>query len=108
VISIQNFGSTNCLICRLVCYSYPKHDHAPYDHDLYWIILSIEITNFIGIVGHRLSKICSLYVYCRYHMGSVAFGSLLIAICQLIRIILEYLDRKLKGSENPVAKCFVK
>lgn len=44
----------------------------------------------------------------RYHLGSLAFGSLIIAICQLIRVFLEYLDHKLKGSENPVAKFFLK
>lgn len=40
----------------------------------------------------------------RYHTGSIAFGSLLIAIIQLIRIILEYIDHKLKGKENRVVK----
>lgn len=44
----------------------------------------------------------------RYHLGSLAFGSLIIAIVQLIRVFLEYLDHKLKGSENPVAKFFLK
>ncbi|XP_025113577.1 LOW QUALITY PROTEIN: choline transporter-like protein 4 [Pomacea canaliculata] len=44
----------------------------------------------------------------RYHLGSLAFGSLLIAIVQLIRVFLEYLDSKLKASENPVAKFFLK
>lgn len=31
-----------------------------------------------------------------YHMGSVAFGSFIIAVIQLIRFLLEYLDRKTK------------
>ncbi|KAJ9522324.1 hypothetical protein QJQ45_008201 [Haematococcus lacustris] len=31
-----------------------------------------------------------------YHLGSVAFGSIIIAIIQLIRFILDYLDRKTK------------
>uniref|UniRef100_A0A0B7B198 Choline transporter-like protein n=1 Tax=Arion vulgaris TaxID=1028688 RepID=A0A0B7B198_9EUPU len=44
----------------------------------------------------------------RYHLGSLAFGSLLIAIVQLIRALLEYLDHKLKGSENPVASFLLK
>ncbi|VDI31412.1 Hypothetical predicted protein [Mytilus galloprovincialis] len=43
-----------------------------------------------------------------YHLGSLAFGSLIIAIIQIIRVLLEYVDGKLKGSENPVAKFFVK
>ncbi|CAH1786106.1 unnamed protein product [Owenia fusiformis] len=44
----------------------------------------------------------------RYHLGSLAFGSLLIAIIQMIRVALEYLDAKLKGSENRIAKFFMK
>ncbi|KAG8429179.1 hypothetical protein GDO86_018119, partial [Hymenochirus boettgeri] len=36
----------------------------------------------------------------RYHTGSLAFGSLILAIVQLIRIMLEYLDHKLKGADN--------
>ncbi|XP_076436398.1 choline transporter-like protein 2 [Babylonia areolata] len=44
----------------------------------------------------------------RYHLGSLAFGSLLIALVQLVRSFLEYLDRKLKSSENKVAKFILK
>ncbi|CAG2231422.1 SLC44A2_4_5 [Mytilus edulis] len=44
----------------------------------------------------------------RYHLGSLAFGSLIIAIIQIIRVLLEYVDGKLKGSENAVAKFFLK
>lgn len=44
----------------------------------------------------------------RYHLGSLAFGSLIIAIVQMIRVLLEYVDAKLKGKENPVAKFFIK
>ncbi|OXB82199.1 UNVERIFIED_CONTAM: hypothetical protein H355_009078 [Colinus virginianus] len=36
----------------------------------------------------------------RYHTGSLAFGALILAIVQLIRVILEYLDHKLKGTQN--------
>ncbi|XP_059157346.1 choline transporter-like protein 2 isoform X2 [Physella acuta] len=45
----------------------------------------------------------SFYRSLRYHMGSLAFGSLIVAIIQLIRALLEYVNRKLKGSENRVA-----
>ncbi|XP_041370710.1 choline transporter-like protein 2 [Gigantopelta aegis] len=50
----------------------------------------------------------SLWRTVRYHLGSIAFGSLIIAIIQLIRIFLEYLDHKLKGAENAVARFFLK
>ncbi|ORZ40239.1 plasma-membrane choline transporter-domain-containing protein [Catenaria anguillulae PL171] len=39
----------------------------------------------------------------RYSLGSLAFGSLLIAITQLIRIILAYVQRQLRNTNNKVA-----
>ncbi|KAM7388355.1 hypothetical protein PAMP_024533 [Pampus punctatissimus] len=36
----------------------------------------------------------------RYHTGSLAFGSLILAVVQMVRLVLEYLDQKLKGSQN--------
>ncbi|XP_060069789.1 choline transporter-like protein 2 [Ylistrum balloti] len=44
----------------------------------------------------------------RYHLGSLAFGSFILAVVALIRVILEYLDHKLGGRENVVAKFVVK
>lgn len=46
----------------------------------------------------------------RYHMGSLAFGSLLIAIVQLLRIICEYVDAKTKGlqDKNRLVKILIK
>ncbi|XP_071656835.1 choline transporter-like protein 2 isoform X1 [Patagioenas fasciata] len=40
----------------------------------------------------------------RYHTGSLAFGSLILAIIQVIRVILEYLDHRLKAANNKLAK----
>ncbi|XP_065169791.1 choline transporter-like 2 isoform X2 [Atheta coriaria] len=40
----------------------------------------------------------------RYHIGTLAFGSLIIAICRMIRAILEYVDHKLKKYDNAVTK----
>uniref|UniRef100_A0A8D0GD73 Choline transporter-like protein n=2 Tax=Sphenodon punctatus TaxID=8508 RepID=A0A8D0GD73_SPHPU len=40
----------------------------------------------------------------RYHTGSLAFGSLILAIVQIIRVLLEYLDHRLKAAENRFAK----
>ncbi|XP_073332474.1 choline transporter-like protein 5-B [Pagrus major] len=40
----------------------------------------------------------------RYHTGSLAFGSLILAVVQMARIVLEYLDHKLKGSQNACAR----
>lgn len=44
----------------------------------------------------------------RYHLGSLAFGSLIIAVVQLVRVILDYIDYKLRDSNNKVAKFMLK
>ena len=36
--------------------------------------------------------------FIRYHTGSLAFGAAIIAIVQFIRAVLEYIDRKVKGT----------
>ncbi|KAM6956935.1 choline transporter-like protein 2 isoform 2-T2 [Aplochiton taeniatus] len=40
----------------------------------------------------------------RYHTGSLAFGSLILSIIQIIRVLLEYLDHKLQGAQNKCTK----
>ncbi|KAJ2946563.1 hypothetical protein O0L34_g12617 [Tuta absoluta] len=42
-----------------------------------------------------------------YHLGTVAFGSLIIAIVRVIRVILEYIDHKLKKFDNPLTRCIL-
>ena len=44
----------------------------------------------------------------RYHMGSVAFGAALIAICQLIRVLFEYYRRKIQSmTKNACVRCLL-
>ncbi|XP_062311188.1 choline transporter-like protein 5-A isoform X2 [Osmerus eperlanus] len=40
----------------------------------------------------------------RYHTGSLAFGALLLAVVQLVRVLLEYLDQKLRCSTSAPAR----
>ena len=42
-----------------------------------------------------------------YHLGTLAFGSLIIAIIRVIRAMIEYVDHKLKQyhQDNPFVKC---
>ncbi|KAK3925681.1 Choline transporter-like protein 1 [Frankliniella fusca] len=47
----------------------------------------------------------SFYNLVRYHLGSVAFGSLLIAIVQMARAVLAWIQARLKGSDNDISKC---
>ncbi|XP_050674068.1 choline transporter-like 2 isoform X2 [Leptidea sinapis] len=48
-----------------------------------------------------------IYRTLRYHLGTVAFGALIIAIVQVIRVILEYIDRKVKKFDNPLTRCIM-
>ncbi len=43
----------------------------------------------------------------RYHLGTLAFGSLIISVIRMIRIMIEYVQEKLKesGEDSKVAKC---
>lgn len=45
-------------------------------------------------------SVCNRSGFPRYHTGSLAFGSLILAIVQVIRVTLEYLDHRLKGTET--------
>ncbi|XP_051930052.1 choline transporter-like protein 5 [Hippocampus zosterae] len=40
----------------------------------------------------------------RFHIGSLALGALILSLVQMIRIGLEYLDQKLKGSQTAFAR----
>jgi len=43
----------------------------------------------------------------RYHLGTLAFGSLILSFVRILRLILEYVEDKLKeyGEDNPLVKC---
>merc|ERR1719462_74281 len=43
-----------------------------------------------------------------YHLGTVAFGSLILAIIRTIKTILEYIEKKCKKFNNDLTKCLLK
>jgi len=43
----------------------------------------------------------------RYHLGTLAFGSLILAICRIIRVILEYINHKLSKYDNACVKALM-
>lgn len=49
----------------------------------------------------------AFYRTIRYHLGTLAFGSLIIAICRMIRVCLEYVDQKLKQYDNEFTKAIL-
>merc|ERR1719427_1863701 len=42
-----------------------------------------------------------------FHLGTIAFGSLLIAIIRMIRTMLEYIERKCKRFNNDLTRCLI-
>ncbi|KAM9738464.1 choline transporter-like protein 4 [Menidia menidia] len=40
----------------------------------------------------------------RYHVGSLAFGALILTLVQIVRMLLEYIDHKTRSAQNPVAR----
>ncbi|XP_033831020.1 choline transporter-like protein 4 [Periophthalmus magnuspinnatus] len=40
----------------------------------------------------------------RYHVGSLAFGALILTLVQIVRIILEYIDHKTRSAQNSCAR----
>ncbi|XP_046979575.1 choline transporter-like protein 4 isoform X1 [Schistocerca americana] len=47
-----------------------------------------------------LTSLWSIGRTVRYHLGTVAFGSLILAICKFIRLVLEYINAKLQKYDN--------
>lgn len=59
-------------------------------------------------INYLVNEFVQNYYIHRYHVGSVALGSLLIATIRFIRIVLEYIDRKCrKYANNIIAKAIL-
>ena len=52
----------------------------------------------------------SVWRFIRYHIGSVAFGSFLVALIKFVRIVLKFVERKIKKHKSlawckPILMC---
>lgn len=65
----------------------------------YWTIRKEDVPFF--------TLTASIYRTLRFHIGTLAFGSLILTICRIIRLILEYIDRKLKKFDNELTKAIL-
>lgn len=61
---------------------------------------------YIATTTSTTAKYCFFLRTFRYHLGTLAFGSLIIAIIRMIRLIIEYIEQKLreKNQDNKVVK----
>jgi hypothetical protein len=83
-------------------------------------ITAISMTVIAGAISHwyftadktklgHAPVIKAFYRTFRFHLGSIAFGSLIIAIIDFIRIVLTYIEKKLlEGAKNEMAKNIIK
>jgi hypothetical protein len=75
-------------------------------------VLSGCITNWYKYEGNapNFAYFRALWRLARNHLGTVALGSLIIAICQAIMLVLAYIERKAKeaGVDDGVAKFVLK
>jgi solute carrier family 44 (choline transporter-like protein), member 2/4/5 len=65
----------------------------------YWTMNKSEVPNF-----NLLLALCKTL---RYHLGTLAFGSLLLAICKLARDVLTYIESKAKMYDNFVTRAII-
>ncbi|CAI5768123.1 Choline transporter-like protein [Podarcis lilfordi] len=131
--SPMTFNASTYWPCLVDCIFFKYNDQGLFQRNLF----NLQIYNFVGLLwcinfvialgqcvlaGAFASyywafkkpqdipacAVCNAFVRTlRYHIGSLAFGSLILTIVQLIRIVLEYMDHKLKGSGNKLAKCLL-
>lgn len=67
----------------------------------YWAYHKPQDVPFFAVLN-------GLCITVRYHLGSVAFGSLILTIVRVIRIALEYVDEKLKKYDNEFTRCLMR
>lgn len=67
----------------------------------YWAFRKPQDVPFFAVLN-------GLCLTLRYHLGSIAFGSLILTIVRCIRIVLEYVDAKLKKYDNQFTKCLLR
>lgn len=65
----------------------------------YWTFKKSEVPFFALTSG--LSRTV------RYHLGTIAFGSFIIAICRILRVVLEFIDQKCKKYNNEVTRAIL-
>ena len=98
---------------------FKSHDYIPYVwlyhlFGLYWGVEFLLACHEMAIAGafvHQYWKhstsfpvLRGIWLVLRYHIGTVAFGSCILAIIVLIRSILAYIQNKVKDSESRIAK----
>ncbi|XP_030596429.1 choline transporter-like protein 4 isoform X1 [Archocentrus centrarchus] len=130
----QNFTSSDypsCPSASCIFISYSTEDlirnNLKYLH-IYNVVAFLWCVNFVIALGHcTLAGAFSSYYWAfnkpadiptfpvfggfirslRYHVGSLAFGALILTVVQILRVILEYIDRKTRNAQNCVTRFII-
>ena len=83
----------------------------------YWTLDKVDLINLLTynyLVSlsiqsgpmENVGLLQSFYRVCRYHLGTLAFGSLILSFIRMVRVALEWIEDKIKehGAENPLIK----
>lgn len=124
----ETFSDCNRTCVSAVCqfFSYEKEKYVDYLHafnifGIFWGLFFVSALGEMILAGtfatwywtFNKSDVPFLTVTVstgrtfRYHLGTIAFGSLILAICRIIRVILEYLNHKLKKYDNACVKAIM-
>ena len=117
-----NSNSNYPALCEFQHYGLPKYTIYL---QIYMVIALYWVTNFIIALGEmtlagayasyywarRKPKdipmfpvVAALWRPLRFHIGSLAFGSFIIAVIQIIRTLLEYVEEKVEAQSNPITR----
>jgi len=75
------------------------------------IVLAGTVASYYFTKEHTLMTwpyFQSVWRLIRYHLGSAAAGSLIIALVVLVRLVLAYIQRKFSGELGPIGEFFLK
>ncbi|KAM7373411.1 hypothetical protein PAMP_008262 [Pampus punctatissimus] len=127
----RNFNSTNYSECPFTSCIFIKYNDEGllqrniFNLQIYNVVAFLWCVNFVIALGQcTLAGAFASYYWAfnkpddipmfpvtsgfirslRYHVGSLAFGALILTLVQLVRIILEYIDHKTRAAQNPCAR----
>ena len=76
-----------------------------------WVLYFLKLPSVLLFTTFTVKAFQGLFrSYTQYHLhfqGTIAFGSLIIAVIQLARSILSYVESKLKAFNNDLTKCLL-
>uniref|UniRef100_A0A915L435 Choline transporter-like protein n=1 Tax=Romanomermis culicivorax TaxID=13658 RepID=A0A915L435_ROMCU len=67
----------------------------------YWAFRKPQDLPYFPVLGSILRTL-------RYHLGSIALGSLVLAFVKTIQAVLDYVEKKMKTMNNPLAECIMR